>query len=115
MEIDFEALILLLPEKKQATLRNLLTTWNNHQWCFKSELQSLTDKLQHTWKVVHPEWTFLCCVFELLKGVHHAHHHIRLKRAIHSDLVQLESFPESWNGTSSLHPLGVAVPDHEVY
>ena len=105
VEIDIKDLILRLPDEKLADLRILLTTWDGRRWCRKSQLQSLTGKLQHACKVVRPGRTFLRRVFELLKGAHHAHHHIRLNRAMRSDLAWWSRFLDSWNGVSLLRPL----------
>ena len=115
IEIDAEALILRLPEEKLVALRSLLTSCKGRRWCLKSELQSLAGKLQHACEVVRPGRSFLRQVFELMKGVHHDHHHIRLNSAMRSDLAWWDLFLDSWNGISMLHPARLSVPDREIY
>ena len=115
IEIDAEALILRLPEEKLVALKSLLTSWKGRRWCLKSELQSLAGKLQHACKVVRPWRSFLWPVFELMKGVHHDYHHIRLNSATRSDLAWWDLFLDSWNGILMLRPARLSVPDHEIY
>jgi hypothetical protein len=115
IEIDSEALQLRLPEGKLLALKELITSWRGRRWCLKSELQSLAGKLQHACKVVRPGRSFLRRVFELLKGTHHAHHHIRLNSGMRSDLAWWDLYLKSWNGISILRPLRLSVPDHEIF
>ena len=72
--INTDALVLRLPGRKLASLKAL---WKDRRSCRKVELQSLAGKLQHACKVVRPGRSFLRRVFQLLKGTHHAHHHIQ--------------------------------------
>ena len=96
-------------------LKSLVTSWKGRRWCLKSELQSLAGKLQHACKVVRPGRSFLRRVFELMKGVHHDHHHIRLNTVVRSDLAWWDLFLDSWNGISMLRPARLSVPDYEIY
>ena len=72
-------------------------------------------KLRHACKVVCPGCSFLRRIFELLGGVHHDHHHVKLNGRMHSDLAWWDLFLELWNGVSMLQPLRLSVPDHEIY
>ena len=115
IEFDTEALVLRLPKGKLVALRNLIVSWRGRRWCLKSELQSLAGKLQHACKVVRPGRSFLRRIFELLGGVQHDHHHIRLNSGMRSDLAWWDLFLESWNGVSMLRPSRLSFPDHEIY
>ena len=115
IEIDTDALVLCLPGRKLASLKALISSWKDHRSCRKVELQSLAGKLQHTCKVVRPGRSFLRRVFQLLKGTHHAHHHIWINWALRSDLAWWDLFLESWNGVSMLRPVRLLVADHHLY
>ena len=117
IEIDSESLTLTFTEEKlvHVALKTLLFSWKDCRWCRKTELQSLAGKLQHACKVVRPGRSFLRRVFEQLKGTHHNHHHIRLNRAIRSDLIWWDLFLDSWNGVSLLRPARLMHPDHNIY
>ena len=115
IEIDTEALILRLPQEKLVSLRGVIVSWRGRRWCRKSDLQSLAGKLQHACKVVRPGRSFLRRVFSALKGTHQAHHHIRINRALRSDLAWWEIFLESWNGVSMLWSVRTARADHHFY
>ena len=104
VEIDTSALVLRLPDEKLVILRSLIASWRDRRWCLKSELQSLVGKLQHAYKVVRPGRSFLRQIFELLGGVHHDHHHVKLNGGKRSDLAWWDLFLESRNGVSMLHP-----------
>ena len=99
IEIDTGALILRLPAQKLAALKMLIASWHTRRWCLKSELQSLAGKLQHACKVVRPGRSFLCHIFELLKGTHCDHHHVRINVAF-----------RSWHGGTSSWPPGMGCP-----
>ena len=115
IEIDADALVLRLPGEKLSALKGLIASWRGRRWCIKSELQSLAGKLQHACKVVHPGKSFLRRIFELLKGTHQGHHHIRVNRALRSDLAWWDLFLDAWNGVSLLRPARLSVADQEFY
>ena len=115
IEIDSDALVLRLPPGKLQTLKERLSWWKDRRSCTKSDLQSLAGSLQHACRVVRPGRTFLRRVFELLRGVHRSHHHIRLNSGMRSDLAWWDLFLDTWNGVSLLRPSRLASPDHEFY
>ena len=115
IEIDTGALILRLPAQKLAALKMLIASWRTRRWCLKSELQSLAGKLQHACKVVRPGRSFLRRIFELLKGTHCDHHHIRINVAFRSDLAWWHLFLDSWNGVSLMRPARLSNPNHEFF
>ena len=115
IEIDSTTFVLRLPEEKLVALKTLIAAWRDRRWCRKSELRSLAGKLQHACKVVRPGRSFLRRVFELLQGVDRDHHHIRLNKAMQSDLTWWDQFLDSWNGVSLLRPARLSSPDHHIY
>ena len=115
IEIDSVNMVLRLPEEKLAVLRQLVTSWKDRHSCRKVELQSLAGKLQHACKVVRPGRSFLRCIFELLEGTHHRHHHIRMNQAMRSNLAWWDAFLESWNGVSMLLSVQMSTPQHHAF
>ncbi len=115
IEIDTEEMVLRLPARKLEALQSLVSQWMGRRWCVKSELQSLAGKLQHATTVVRPGRSFLRRVFQLLRGTHSSHHHIRINRAFRSDLAWWHMFLASWNGVSLLRPERLRVANTHFY
>ena len=71
------------------------------------ELESLVSLFNHACKVVHPGWTLLCRMFDLLSSTgsfaaRHPHHHIWLNQEFRADLAWWQLFTKSWNGVGLL-------------
>ena len=96
IEVDTVAMQLRLPATKLAELQDQVRAWLQRKSCLKKELQSLAGKLQHACKVVRPGRTFLRWVFELLRRTEKKHHHIRLNREFHSDLMWWNTYLAGW-------------------
>ena len=75
----------------------MLTEWLPKKSCLIWDLMSLVCKLQHAIKVVQPGRTFLCKMFELLKGRLKGQWFIHFSAAFRSDLMWWHVFLESWN------------------
>lgn len=67
--------------------------------------------LSHAATVVQHGRTFMRRMFDLVKRVKQAHHHVRLSQDFRSDLQWWALFLPQWNGKSILHP---AAPQHVV-
>ena len=102
IEMDTQNSTLRLPRDKVQELKSLIATWSQRKSCTKRDLQSLVGKLQHACKVVRPGRSFLCRMFELLRGTAKKQHFIRLNRSFHSDLRWWHLFLESWNGVAMM-------------
>lgn len=102
IEMDTQNSTLRLPRDKVQELKSLIATWSQRKSCTKQDLQSLVGKLQHACKVVRPGRSFLCRMFELLRGTAKKQLFIRLNRSFHSDLRWWHLFLESWNGVAMM-------------
>ena len=60
--------------------------WEGNPVQYIQELQSLVGKLQDTYKVVHPDRTFLSEKFEMLKATPKKQKIIHFNTLFHSDL-----------------------------
>ena len=87
IEMDTENLILHLPENKLSTLKEMIGEWLTRKSCTIRNLQSLAGKFLHAFKVVHPGWTFLRRIFELLKGCGRNQSFVCRNAAFKSDLM----------------------------
>ena len=65
--------------------------------------------------MVRPGRTFLCRMFELLKGSRGCHPLIRLNSAFRSDLAWWHTFLERWNDISMLESTWVGSPNHHLF
>lgn len=115
IELDTVAMLMRLPERKLAELRELLVQWRGKHSCHKKELESLVGKLQHAATVVQPGKSFLRRLFELLAGTEKVHHHISLRGGARSDITWWDTFLELWNGVSIIPPLAKNLPTHHVF
>ena len=115
IELDTSLMVLRLPREKLVELRVLLAGWRAKKFCLTRNLQSLVGKLQHACKVVRPRRTFLCRMFELLKGSSRRQRYVRLNSAFRSDLAWWHTFLETWNGVSMLADATDAPPDTHLY
>ena len=67
-ELDSKALEMRLPWDKLLDLQQTLSAWSGRHLCRKKELESLVGKLSHASRVAQHGKTFLCQLFEFLKG-----------------------------------------------
>lgn len=116
IEIDTLAMELRLPAEKLRELKLLVGEWlESRRSRTRDELESLIGKLNHACKVVRPGKTFMRRMFELLTGTRRAHHHIRLRPPLRSDLQWWATFMEEWNGASVLQEFGRRPVSHEFW
>ena len=71
-------------------------------------------KLSYASRAVQPGRTFLCQLFELIKGTCKGFHHIRLNAAARSNVSWWFTFAQSWNGVSLIREFGEEQADHYV-
>ena len=81
IELDTVRLSLCLPAEKLAELWMLVAGWLGKKFATVKEVESLVGKLQHAARVIRPGWTFMRCMFELLKGVRKGQRFVRLNLA----------------------------------
>ena len=86
IQIDSGAMQLSLAPDKLARIRGLVLSWRSKRSATKQELQSLLGHLSHAATVVQHGRTFMRRMFDLVKHVHRAHHHVRLSQEFRSDL-----------------------------
>ena len=78
---------LRLPEDKLTRLSSVVRQWRSKKMCLKRELLSLIGQLQHACRVVKPGRSFLWRMIDLSITTTELHHHIRLNKGFHSDLM----------------------------
>lgn len=101
IQIDSLAMQLSLAPDKLTRIRDLVLSWRSKRAATKQELQSL---LGHAATVVQHGRTFMKRMFDLIKQVRQAHHHVRLSQEFRSDIQWWASFLPHWNGKSILRP-----------
>lgn len=111
IQLDSVAMQLSLAPDKLARIRGMVLSWRSRRAATKQELQSLIGHLSHAATVVQHGRTFMRRMFDLVKQVKLAHHHVRLSQEFRSDLHWWASFLPRWNGKSILHP---PAPQHLV-
>ena len=107
-EIDTNALVVRLPEKKLRRIQSLVREWRTRKACRKRELESLLGHLQHATTVIPPGRTFVRRLIELLSAFKNKDHWVRLGDSTRSDLAWWLAFMEGWNGVylmPSVHPV----------
>ena len=102
IEIDADNQVLRLPVEKLSELRALIAAWLDKKVTVARDLKSLVGKLEHACRVVHPGWSFLRRMLDLLKGVNSNHCLVHLSAAFRSDLMWWHVFLTSWNGVSAI-------------
>lgn len=100
--IDTEKMELRLPEVKLRRLQSLIREWRGRRTCQKRQLLSLIGQLQHACRVVRVGRPFLRRLIDQSTTVNQMHHHIRINRAIKSDLLWWDTFLGVWNGVSMM-------------
>ena len=111
IQIDSVAMQLSLAPDKLARIQGLVLSWRSKRAASKQELQSLLGHLSHAATVVQHGRTFMRRMFDLVKQVHRAHHHVRLSQEFRSDLQWWATFLPQWNGKSILR---LPEPQHMV-
>ena len=106
-ELDSQHMQVRLPLAKLRELQTLLRSWVGRESCVKKDLESLTGKLAHAARVVKPGKTFMRRMYELLSGIKHDYHHVRISASCRSDILWWDTFLELWNETSIIHPLSL--------
>ena len=97
IELNSSDMSMSVPEKKKTDLLNILHAWDGRRKCTKTELLSLTGKLQHICKVVRPGRIFLRRLYDLTKNVARGHHHIYLNEGSRADIRWWIDFLPSWS------------------
>ena len=113
IEFDSVSMVVRLPQRKLAKLRELVELWRKKKCCTKRDLQSLAGHLSHACKVVRPGKRFLRGIFGLLSLFKKKSHVIRLNGAFRADLEWWHVFAESWNGVSMMQQ--TAEGSHDVH
>ena len=115
IEVDTSSMSLRLPSKKLNSLKSMVANWLHKKSCRIQDLQSLVGKLQHASKVVHPGRTFLCKLFELIKGRPRGLQFVRLGMPFRLDLRWCHIFLDSWNGTGLLQGQRLGPADFNLF
>ena len=115
IELDTVHMEIRLPEVKLARTRELVATWRGRKSCRVRELQSLVGTLQHACKVVHPGWSFVRRMHELLKRGKNGSDYVRLNKEFRADVEWWHLFLSDWNGVSMLRKVQMESPDAEFW
>lgn len=102
LEIDSTELQVRVPKEKLRVLLSMLDDFASKSKLTLRQLQSLTGSLNFVCKAVGPGRAFLRRLIDLTRGVHKAHHRIRISKGAKADLLAWWEFLLHFNGTVCL-------------
>ncbi|XP_030834399.1 uncharacterized protein LOC115921248 [Strongylocentrotus purpuratus] len=99
LEIDSTELQVRVPKEKLRVLLSMLDDFASKSKLTLRQLQSLTGSLNFVCKAIGPGRAFLRRLIDLTRGVHKAHHRIRISKGAKADLLAWREFLLHFNGT----------------
>ena len=99
LEIDSTELQVRVPKEKLRVLLSMLDDFASKSKLTLRHLQSLTGSLNFVCKAIGPGRAFLRRLIDLTRGVHKAHHRIRISKGAKADLLAWREFLLHFNGT----------------